>query len=98
MRVDEIARIAMNEIKPRGARQGTKDLSIREDSVRSIDGSGGSADGVIDALLRPPPKAYGEADVLRRPPPKAYGELDALLRPPPKAYGEIDTRGRSTRS
>ena len=72
----------MNEIKPRAARQGTKDLSIREDTVRSIDESGGSADSVIDTLLRPPPKAYGEIDALRRPPPKAYGEIDARGRFP----------------
>jgi hypothetical protein len=77
----------MNEIAPRAAKQGTKNLSIREDTVRSIEENGGSAAGAeIDALRRPPPKAYGEIDALRRPPPKTYSEIDSLRRPPPKAY------------
>jgi hypothetical protein len=76
----------MIEIPPRATKQGTKNLSIREDSVRSIEEGGVAAATEIDALRRPPPKAYGEIDALRRPPPKAYGEIDALRRPPPKAY------------
>jgi hypothetical protein len=48
------------------SRKGTKDLFIREDTVKSIEQGGLAADSEIDALRRPPPKSYSGSDASGR--------------------------------
>jgi hypothetical protein len=49
--------------KPHAGRKGTKDLFIREDTVKSIECGGLAADTEIDALRRPPPGLHSDSDV-----------------------------------